>query len=39
MGVVQKIVYPRYSYHGQYQEFPYHTIFYQFTIVKRYCTG
>jgi hypothetical protein len=27
------------SYHGQYQGFPYHTISYQFTIVKRYCTG
>jgi hypothetical protein len=28
-----------YPYHGQYQGFPYHTISYQFTIVKRYCTG
>jgi hypothetical protein len=27
-----------YSYHGQYQGFPYHTISYQFTIVMRYCT-
>jgi hypothetical protein len=27
------------SYHGQNQGFPYHTISYHFTIVKRYCTG
>ena len=41
MGVLQEISgkMGQIPYHGQYQGFPYQTISYQFTIVKRYCTG
>ena len=41
MGVLQEISgeMGQIPYHGQYQGIPYHTISYQFTIVKRYFTG
>jgi hypothetical protein len=32
-------IFVAYSYHGNYQGFPHHTISYQFTIVMRYCTN